>query len=94
MNNDSALKKVKLALAELNNEALKNENEWVFCSLQQVLMFRQELELMITQLENNTSHPLAQRTGMGHVITDSWPLGSTLGTLILEAEHEYLSAVQ
>lgn len=90
---NQALIKLNEALIALEKEALKGEGAWVFVSAQQLEMFRSELKRMLTNLEAETLPPKAERlSGMGRVIVDSWPLGSSLGETIIDAERAYKAA--
>lgn len=54
--------------------------------------FVANLERMASDIENGVLPPESERRGgMGRVITDGWPLASSLGDLIIRAENGFLN---
>jgi len=60
-------------------------------STEQLEQFRFALTKMLHSLDSDsTTEPVLSNGGLGRVIIDSWPLNSSLGEIILEAEQLYL----
>ncbi|WP_369246959.1 hypothetical protein [Streptomyces sp. R41] len=59
----------------------------------QLTAIRDQLTQMMLQLSSSPLPPRPRRVrGAGRVIADSWPYGSPLAALILDAERLYLQA--
>jgi hypothetical protein len=59
-------------------------------SRKQLLLFRNNLQQMLNSLtESNSGARISAVSPLGHIIVDSWPNDSELGTIILRAEHLY-----
>lgn len=60
-------------------------------TLSQLTTIRKKLEAMEVTILSDAMPPQSNRDrGMGHMISDSWPLGSTLGEIVLSAEEAYV----
>ncbi|MEN4013095.1 MAG: hypothetical protein ROW48_13750 [Bellilinea sp.] len=57
-------------------------------SVSQLLFFREQLKEMLRSIHENL-YITAHKGTMGRLITDSWPLDSTLGEKIIRAEQKY-----
>ena len=91
--------KVKIALSHIQdalnavNQAIKCFNsDFSFTSIQQLNLFRSELERMKIEVEASILIPQNRRSSwMGRTICDGWPLESSLGELIARAENSYVT---
>ena len=83
------IRAAKLAVIE---EIHKNhEEKQMVATFSQLSAVKKKLETMELTICNNSLLPKASRDrNMGRMISDSWPLGSTLGELVLSAEEAYL----
>ncbi|SEL33357.1 hypothetical protein [Streptacidiphilus jiangxiensis] len=88
-----ALEAVEIALAAIEDEITAHAPRpgAAPVNLQQLRTFRSNLQTLRDQLMSGRVPPRGQRlTGMGRMITDSWPFDSQLGQTLLNAEQHYL----
>jgi len=91
---ESARHKLTAAIQALNAELdrLIQAPAPQYTTKAQLLSFKQELELMLHEVESGNITPRGQRgRGMGQAIVGSWPYNSPLTLLIVEAEQAYLN---
>ena len=88
----SALEAVTAASAATDYEITEHvAGRGTIGSLQQLRVFRANLNVMADQITSGTVPPAGQRlAGMGRAIADSWPSSSELGGALLKAEQLYL----
>ncbi len=60
-------------------------------SADQLARFRHQFVLMLNEIQGLAQiYPGGHLRRVGPIITDSWPLGSELGDVLLRAENEYV----
>lgn len=79
------------AINEIEPEIRKDSDKDRHGISKQILLdFKQNLEIMLQEVESNTiPHRDARSQKMGYLIVDSWPYNYPLGETILKAEQEY-----
>lgn len=90
-NHETATSLVKQALAALKREIESPANRSVsVADIGQLVVFQTHFEEMLGQLERgNVPERDLRIFGIGHAISDSWPLNSKLGNLLCLAEQTY-----
>lgn len=91
---EKALAVTRRALPEIDEELTRHAaGDGRVSSTGQLASIREQLARMEAQLSSPPLPPKQQRLrGAGHVIADSWPYDSPLGSVILDAERLYLRA--
>ena len=80
----SAIKAIDEEL-ELNEEQLVNN-----VSIDQINKFRENLQKMLVDIQRSDfDRKNLIATNMGHIVVDSWPIDSRVGSAIIGAEYAY-----
>lgn len=92
MSREKVLEMVRTALHQVNAEIDRHQRgQGTVGTPEQLGQCRRTLEAMEKRVDSGSLPPKAERhSGMGRMVVDSWPLGSALGGLILEAEQAYM----
>ncbi len=86
----AVLKRANEAIDGIAAELSKADSELV-ANRSTLEAFRVQLVKISEEIESGNMPPInGRRSGMGHVIVDSWPMGYPLGEKIITAEQAYL----
>ncbi len=91
--NDKALHAIRVAKSAVDQELERHRvGSGTVSSPQQLASINEQLDAWEREVVNGAIKPRQDRDrGMGHMISDSWPLSSPLGELVLKAEEAYVT---
>lgn len=83
-----AKKEIESAIESVEKEIALHENsQGTVSNVTELKNIDQTLKEMLNSINSQACD--WKHVGMGHLIVDSWPIGSDLGSKILKAEQEY-----
>jgi len=91
--NNKALHAIRVAKSAVDQELERHRaGAGTVSTPQQLASIKEQLDVWECEIVNGVIKPRQSRDrGMGHMISDSWPLGSPLGELVLKAEEIYVT---
>ena len=89
---EHALRLIREAKEAVSQELARNAaGAGTIGTSNQLVAVRQKLEAMEHSICDGALPPKSSRDrGMGRMVSDSWPLGSALGEMVLSAEEVYV----
>jgi len=86
MRTDKAKRKINYAIEKIDEYLSNNGGEKKIVPEDQIIRIKKMLGVYLSNIDNNR---IESDYGIGHHITDSWPMDFDLGTTIISAELEY-----